>query len=134
MFHKSWVLWFGLDNINRTFVPTSKPLNMLDRALFVVCLLANTLFLFFSCILTCNCIRCTYLVAVYTLNTPATPCCLALTAENVPFLFDALIWTSKHQLYDFSILEIPKYVRRYLVSCLFASKYIFSSDFRHFNL
>ena len=104
------------------FVPTSKALNMLDWALFVVCLLVDTLFLLFSGILTCNCISRTYLVAVYALNTPSTPCCLFLTTENVPFIFDAMIWTSKHQPYDFYIFQSSEYVRRYLVCCLFASK------------
>ena len=41
------MLCFGLQNINRIFVPTSKPLNMLGGSLFVVCLLLNSLFLLF---------------------------------------------------------------------------------------
>ena len=56
-----------------------------------------------------------------------------LTAENVPSVFDATIWTWKHQPYHFSIFQTSKYVRRDLVCCLFASKYVFSFDFRHFK-
>ena len=58
------MLWFGLQNINRTFVPTSKPLNMLGGTLFVICLLLNTLFLLFCSILTCNFISGTYVAVV----------------------------------------------------------------------
>ena len=71
----------------RTFSPTSKPLNILDGALFVVCLLLNTLFLLFCGILTCSCISCVYPVEVYNVNTPSRPYCLFLTAENVPLTF-----------------------------------------------
>ena len=98
-------LCFGFENINCTFVPTSKPVNMLDGALFVDCFLVNTLFLLFSGILTCNYISLTYLVTVYTLNTRSTPCCLFITTENVPFIFDALTSTSNSQPYYFSIFE-----------------------------
>ena len=65
---------------------------MLDGTLFVVCLPLNTLFLLFLGILICNCIRRTYLVAVYTLNTPSTAYCSFLTAENVPLTFGVVLW------------------------------------------
>ena len=97
MFHWPLVLCFGLQNINRNFVPTSKPLNMLGGTLFVACFLASRFFLLFSSILTSNCINRTYLVAVYTLNTGNTPCCLFVRTKKVPFIFHAMIWTSKQQ-------------------------------------
>ena len=128
------MLCFGLQNINRTFVPTLKGLNMLDGALFVVCLLVNTLFLLFCGIFTWNCISHTYLVAVYTLNTENTPCCLFIRTKNVPFIFDAMISTSKQQPDQFSFFETSKYVRRYFVCCLFTSKYNICAIFRRFNL
>ena len=76
------VLFFGLENTNRTYVPTSKALNMLHGTLFVV-FVVNTLFMLFSGILTCNSISCAYLLAVYTVNIPSTAYCLFLTAANV---------------------------------------------------
>ena len=132
------VLCFCLKNSNRTFVRTSKPLNMSDCALFVFCFLVKKLYLLFLSILTCNWIRRTYHVAIYTLNTRSTPCSFFLAAENVPFIFDSIylwfIWTTKHQQYYFSIFETSKFVRWYHVCSLFASKYVCSSVFRHFNL
>ena len=83
MFHKPLMLGFGIEKVDRTFVPTLKPLNMLGGTLFVVCFLENTLFLLFTGILTCNCINRTFLVAIYTVNTPRRPCSLFLPAENV---------------------------------------------------
>ena len=120
---------FGLQNVNRSFVRTWEPLNMLDGTLLFVSLLINRLLLLFSGILTCNIIRRNYLVAVHTLNTPSTPCCLFLTTENVPFTFDAIIWTSKHKAFHFYIFQTSEYVRRYLLCCLFACKYVISSVF-----
>ena len=38
---------FGLQNLNRTFLLTSKPLNMWGSTLFIVCVVLNTLFLLF---------------------------------------------------------------------------------------
>ena len=66
---------FGLQNNRRTVFPSSKPQNMLDGNLFVVCLPPNTFFMLFFGILTCNCMRRTYLFAVSTLNTPSKPYC-----------------------------------------------------------
>ena len=120
--------------MDHTFVPTWKPLNMLDGTLFFICLLVNMLFLLFSFILTCICIRLTYLVAVYTLNTPITLYCLFLSAENVPLTFGVVLWLSKHQPYLCSNLETSKYVRLSLVCCLLGCRYIGSGIFRHFNL
>ena len=133
MFHQPLVLFFCLEKSNRTFVSTFKALNMLDGTLFVVLLLVNMLFLLFWRILTLNCISRKYLVAVYTVNTPREPCSLFLTAENVPSIFVAMIWTSKHQPYHFFIFYTSKYVRRHLICCLFTSKCVFSFHFRHFN-
>ena len=82
----------------------------ISRTLFVVCLSVNMFFVPFSGILTCKCINDSYPVAVYTLNTRRIPYCLFLTTENVPFIFDAAVWTSKHQGYLFSILKTSKYV------------------------
>ena len=127
------VLFFGFGKTTRAFFPTSKPLNILDCALFVVYFLMNTLVLLFCGILTCNCISCAYLVAVSTVNTPRTPYCLFLTVENVPFIFGAMIWTSQHKPYHFFIFQTSKYVRPDLVCCLFGSKCVFSFDFTHFN-
>ena len=127
------VLFFAFRKITRTFFSTSKPLNILDGALFVVCFLLNTLFLLFCGILTCNCISCAYLVAVYTVNTPSTPYCLFLTAENVPLTFGVVLRSWKHQLYLCSYFQSSKYVRRYLVCCFSACKYVISAVMRHFN-
>ena len=127
------MLFFGLQNTNRTFFATFKALNMLDGTLFVVFLLLNMLYWLFRGILTLNWISRKYLDPVYTVNTPREPCSLFLTAQNVPSIFDAMIWTLKHQPYHFSIFQTSKYVRQHLVCCLFASKCVFSFDFRHFN-
>ena len=120
------VLFFGIENTNRTFLLTFKGLNMLDSTLFVVCLFVIMLFVLFWGILTLNYISCKCLVAVYTVNTPSTPYCWFLTAENVLSIFDAMIWTSKHQPYHFCIFQTSKYVRRDLVCSLFTSKCVFS--------
>ena len=133
MFHELLVLFFGFGKTTRTFLPTSKPLNILDCALFVVYLVPNTLFLLFCGILTCNCISCAYLVAVYTVNTPSTAYCLFLTAENVPLTFGVVLRSWKHQPYLCSYFQSSKYVRRYLVCCLYACKYAISAVLRHFN-
>ena len=128
------VLLFGFGITTRTFFPTWKPLNILDGALFVVCFLLNTLFLIFCGILTCNCISCAYLVAVYTVNTPSTPYCLFLTAENVPLTFGVVFWLLKNDAHLFSYFETSKYLRWRVVSCFFPSKYIISALLRDFNL
>ena len=107
---------------------------MLDGTLLFVSLLVNRLLLLFSGILTCNIIRRTYLVAVDTLNTPSTPFCLFLTAENTPLSFGVLFWPSKHQPYLCSLFDFSKYDRARLVCCAFACKYVISAVFRHFNL
>ena len=127
------VLFFGFGKTTRTLFPTSKPLNILHRALFVVSFVLNTLFLVFCGILTCNCITCAYLVAVYTVNTRSTRYCWLLMDENVPSIFDAMISTSQHKPYHFSTLETSKSFTRHLVCCLFVSKCVFSFDFRYFN-
>ena len=44
------MLLFGVQNINRTFFLTSKPLNILRGALFVFCLILNILFLLVSAV------------------------------------------------------------------------------------
>ena len=126
MFHKPFVFCFGFENINRTFLPTLKPLNILHGAFFLVCLHTNRFFLLFSGILSSKCSSGTYLVAIYTVNTPSTSCCWFITTENVWFIFDNMIWTSKHQPYHFSIFEISKYVRLCLGCSFFPCKYIIS--------
>ena len=127
------VLFFGFGKTTRTFSPTWKPLNILDGALFVLCFVLNTLFLLFCCILTCNWIGCAYLVAVYTVNTPSTPYCLFFVAENVPLTFALVLPSSKLQPYLCFFFQSTKYVRRYLVCCLYACKYIISAVLKHFN-
>ena len=121
------VLFYGFGKTTRSFFPTLKPLNILDEAFFVVWFLLNTLFLLFCSILTCNCISCAYLLAVYTVNTPSTPYCLFLTTENVPLTFGFVLWSWKHQPYLCSYFQSSKYVRRYLVCCLYACKYAISA-------
>ena len=127
------VLFFVFRKTTRTFFATWKPLNILDGAFFFVSFVLNTLFLLFSGILTCNCISCAYLVAVYTLNRPTTRYCWFLTAKNVASIFDAMISTSQHKPYHFSIFQTSKYIRRNLVCYFLPSKCFFSFDFRHFN-
>ena len=116
------VLFFGFGKATRTFFPTWKLLNILDAALFFVSFVIKALFLLFCGILTCNCISCAYLVAVNTVNRPSTRYCWFLTAKNLGSIFHAMISTSQHKQYHFSILETSKYVRRHLVCCLFVSK------------
>ena len=101
----------------------------ISGTLFIVCLSLNMLFLPFSCILTSKCINHTYPVALYTLNTPSTPYCLFLTDKNVPFNFEHVLGPSKRRSYLCSYFQTSKYVRRYLVCCLFASKYVTSAVF-----
>ena len=126
------VLWLW-KNKSHLF-PTSKPLNILDGAFFVVYFLLNTLFLLFCCILTCTCISCACLVAVFTVNTKSTAYCLFLTAENVPLTFGFVLWLWENHAHLFSNFETSKYLRLPLVCCLFRSKYVVSALFRHFNL
>ena len=85
------MLFFGFGETTATSFRTSKPLNILDGGLFVVYFLLDTLFLLFCGILSCNCISCAYLVAVYTVNTPSTAYCLFGTAENVPLTFGVVL-------------------------------------------
>ena len=59
----------------------------ISATLFVVCMSLNTFFLPFSGSLTCNYMNRICPVAGYTVNTPSTPYCLFVTAENVPFTF-----------------------------------------------
>ena len=113
------VLFFGFGKNMRTFFPTLKPLNILDRALFVVCFVPNTSLLLFCGILTCNCISCAYLVGVYTVNTPRTPYCLFLTTENVPLTFGVVFWSWKHQPYLCSYFQSSKCVVFLLLNILF---------------
>ena len=134
MFHQALVLFYGFGKTTRTFFPTSKPVNILDGALFVVCFLLNTLFLLVCGILSCNCISCVYHVAVYTVTTPTTPYCLLLTAENVPLTFGFVLWFWKNHAHLFSKLETCKYLRWCLVCCLFSSKYLISGLLCLFNL
>ena len=47
MSHLHFILSFDLQNINRNFPLTLKPLNILGGTLFVVCFISNTLFLLF---------------------------------------------------------------------------------------
>ena len=134
MFHSTLVLFFRFGKTTRTFFQTSKPLNILVGALFVVCFLLNVLFLLFCGILTGNCISCAYLLAVYTVNTPSTPYSLFLTAENVPLTFGFVFWLSENQAHLFSNFETSKYLTWRLVCCLFRSKYVISALLCVFNL
>ena len=109
------MLWFGLQKINGTIFPSSKPRNMLDDILFVVFSSLIKFFVIFSFILTCKYINHDYPVPVYTLNTLTTPYYFFLTAENVPLTFLVVLWLSKHQPYLCSNFEISKYVQTYLV-------------------
>ena len=126
------VLWLWKNKAH--LFPTSKPLNILDGAFFVVYFLLNTLFLLFCCILTCSCISCGCLVAVFTVNTKSTAYCLFLTAENVPLTFGFVLWLWENHAHLFSNFETSKYLRWRLVCCLFPSKYVISALLWHFNL
>ena len=127
------VLFFGFGITTRTFSPTSKPLNILDGAFFVVYFVLNTLFKLFCGILTCNCISCAYLIAVYSVNTPNTAYCFVLTAENVPLTFGVVLRSLKHTPYLCSYFQSSKYATRYFVCCFSACKYVISSVLRHFK-
>ena len=126
------MLCFGLQNINRTFVPTCKRLNMLDGALFVVCFLVNTLFLLFCGILTCNCISRTYPVAVCTLNAPSTVCCLFWTNWKCSinlWCYASAFKTSTRPLFQLkngSLFVVSLSVNRFFVlfCCILTCKYI----------
>ena len=134
MFHKSSALFFGFWKTTHTFFPSSKSLNVLHDALFVVYFRLNTLFLLFCAFLTCNCISWAYLVAVYTVNTPSTPYCLFLTTENVPLTFGVVLWLWKNHAHLFSNFETSKYLTWRLVCCLFRFKYVISALLCVFNL
>ena len=134
MFHEPLVLFFGFRETTRTFFPTSKFLNILDAALFVVFFLLNTLFLLFCVFLTCNSISCAYVVAVYTINTPSTPYCLFLAAENVTLTFGFVLWLWKNHAHLFPNFETSKYLRWRLVCWLFPFKYLISAFLWKFNL
>ena len=54
---------------------------------------------------------------------------LFITTKKASFTFDAVVWPSKHQSYSRSNFQTSKYVRRFLVSCLFISKYVISLIF-----
>ena len=133
MFYKSLALLFGFWKTTHTFLPSTTSLNVLHDALFVVCFRLNTLFLLFCTFLTCNCISCAYIVAVYTVNRPSTRYCLFWTVENVPLTFGVVLRSLKHQPYLCSHFQISKYVKRYLVCCLSACKYTICAVLRHFN-
>ena len=127
-------LFFGFWKSRHTFFPTWKSLNILHDALFVVCFRLNTLFLLLCAFLTCNCISCAYLVAVYTVITSGTPYCLFLTTENVLLAFGFVLWLWKNHTHFFSNMETSKYLRWRVVCSLFRSKYVISSLLWHFNL
>ena len=127
-------LFFGFCKTTHTFFPTSESLNILHEELFVVCFRLNTLFLLLCAFLTCNCISCGHPLAVYTVNRPSTPYCLFLTAENVPLTFGFVLWVWQNNAHLFSNMETSKYLRLWLVSCLFPSKYVLCALLWHFNL
>ena len=127
------VLFFGFRKTTRTFFPTSKPLNILDGALFVACFVLYPLFILFCGILACSCISCVYPVAVYNANTPSKPYCLSLTAENVPLTFGDFLWSWKDQTYLFCYFQSSKIVARHLVRVFSACKYVISAVLRYFN-
>ena len=59
---------------------------------------------------------------------------LFITAENATFTFHAVLFPSKHQSYLSFYFEISKYVKRYLLCCLFAFKYVIFAVFFAFKL
>ena len=134
MVHWPLVLSFGFGETTRIFFSTSKPLNTLDGDLFLVYFLLNTSSLLFWGFLTCNCISCGYLVAVYNVNTPSTPYSLFLMAENIPLTFGFFLWLWKNNVPLFSNFQTSKYLGWCLLCCLFPSKYVISALLRHFNL
>ena len=102
-----FMLWFGLQNINRTFVVYWKVLSMVVATSFVVCLLLNCLFVLFWYILSCNCISGAYLVAVSPLNRLETSCMLVYNCWQPVCCFfschlefknvkQMLVWAWKH--------------------------------------
>ena len=118
-------MFFGFGKTTHNFFPTSKPLNILDGALFVNYFRLNTLFLLFCGILTCNCISCAYLAAVYTVNTPSTSYCLFSTVENVSLAFGVFLWLWKNKAHLFptskprNILDGAFFVVYFLLNTLF---------------
>ena len=116
---------FNFQNINRTFLLTSKHLNMLGCTLFIVSFPLNKLFLLFfqffvfvpfCCILTRKSINHTYLVEVYTLNNPKAFCF---------FFYNHQKRNIYHFLISFRLPNINRtsnYLWRYLACCLFATK------------
>ena len=96
---------------------------------FVVCLSLNIRLPPFSDILTWKCIKHTYLVAVYILNTGNTPYFFVYKCEKRNLCLPCFFSIAKHQSYVFSYFETSKYVNRYLVCSLFLSKCVFSAIF-----
>ena len=133
MFHQPLVFFFGFGKTTRTFSPTWKTRSILDRALFLVYFLLNTLFLLFLSFLTCNCISYTFLVAVFTLIIPSTAYCLFLTTENDPLTFGAVLRSWKHQPWLCPYFQSTNYIRGYLACCFSACKYVISLVLSDFN-
>ena len=77
---------------------------------FSVC---KYVFLPFSGILTWKCINHYHLAHLIS---------LFIILQSVTFPFHFILWSSKHQSYLFIYLETSKYLRRYLVFCLFLFK------------
>ena len=98
----------------------------ISATLFVFYFSLNTLFLPFVASFTCKCLKHSYLLEVYILTRDQEHLIsLFKTAENVTFTFHALLSPSTRQSYLYSSLRTSKYLRRYLGSSLFGSKYVY---------
>ena len=130
------MLWFGIQNIRRTLVLTSKHLNMWVVTFFVVCLVVNTWFVLFSGILTCSSISSTYLVVVSSLNTSGAACMIVYNCwkpKSCLFLLSFRVWKGKSNIFFawkplntrarryFMHFNLQKYYT-YMVSCILTSK------------
>ena len=99
--HLPYMPSFGVQNLNRTFFLTSKPLTMLGCPLFVVCLLLNTLFLLFF--------------AVYLVTASAARIILHINLEKYHSHFACTFLTTG----DFFFLLIFRFLNSKYIHCTF---------------
>ena len=129
------MLWFGIQNIRRTLVLTSKHLNMWGVTFFVVCLVVNTWFVLFSGILTCSSISSTYVVVVSSLNTSGAACMIVYNCwkpKSCLFLLSFRVWKGKSNI--FFCLKTSKYTSQTLPYAFQPPKILHLHGFLHFNL
>ena len=121
------VTYFFLDGVKKCNCYLSVSISAsknISGILFVSSLSQSMFVLPFTSILTQKCVSHMYLLAIYTRNKRITPYFFLSIAKHITFTFHTVLWSSIHDSYISSYFEISKYVSRYLVCSLFASKYV----------